>query len=201
MKVTDHAAHDDENLLARARDGDEAAFLELYQHHRDAVYRFAYRLLGAQAAAEDVTHDCFMSLLQHAARYDGRRAQLRTYLLAAARNLCFKHFRRHAPETVWDTDAWESVAETEDAGPLRQVLTTELAAEVRRAVLGLPPLQREALILFEYEEMSLAEIAGVVGADTNTVKARLHRARRNLRETLAPYWYGHAAHAEQEAQR
>jgi RNA polymerase sigma-70 factor (ECF subfamily) len=51
----------------------------------------------------------------------------------------------------------------------------------------LPPLQREALVLFEFEELSLAEIAEVVGADTGTVKARLHRARQRLKRILAPY--------------
>ena len=48
-------------------------------------------------------------------------------------------------------------------------------------------MQREALILFEYEELSLAEIALIVGADVGTVKARLHRARQRLRRSLAPY--------------
>jgi RNA polymerase sigma-70 factor (ECF subfamily) len=58
---------------------------------------------------------------------------------------------------------------------------------VRVAVSELPPLQREAIVLFEYEGLSLAEVASVCETDVGTVKARLHRARGRLRRTLAPY--------------
>jgi RNA polymerase sigma-70 factor (ECF subfamily) len=58
---------------------------------------------------------------------------------------------------------------------------------VKEAVVGLPPLQREALVLFEYEGLALSEIADIVGSDVGAVKARLHRAREGLRTTLRPY--------------
>jgi RNA polymerase sigma-70 factor (ECF subfamily) len=77
---------------------------------------------------------------------------------------------------------------TEQPGPMSQILDSELAAEVAQAIAELPPLQREALVLFEYEEMSLAEIGAVVGADSNTVKARLFRAREKLRARLERYF-------------
>jgi RNA polymerase sigma-70 factor (ECF subfamily) len=66
-----------------------------------------------------------------------------------------------------------------------------IAAEVSEAVQAaldlLPPLQREAIVLFEFEELSLEETAAVVGADIGTVKSRLHRARERLRRSLAGY--------------
>jgi RNA polymerase sigma-70 factor (ECF subfamily) len=58
---------------------------------------------------------------------------------------------------------------------------------VREAVAGLPPLQREAIVLFEFEGLALNEIAEVVGADVGAVKARLHRARERLKNTLRQY--------------
>jgi RNA polymerase sigma-70 factor, ECF subfamily len=177
----------DERLLKRASRGDEAAFLLLYERHRDAVFRFAYRLLGSTWLAEDITHDCFLSLIKQPERFDPMRAvQLRTYLYAAARNLAMKHFRRQGQEVLVDELTEEPRVPEADA-PLRQLLDEELSLEVRRAIDGLPPLQREALILFEYEELTLAEVASVVGADTGTVKARLHRARQRLKRALAPY--------------
>jgi RNA polymerase sigma factor (sigma-70 family) len=177
----------DERLLKRASRGDEAAFLLLYERHRDAVYRFAYRLLGHSALAEDVTHDCFLSLIREPLRFDPARAvELRTYLYAAARNLAMKHFRRQGQEASVD-ELREEPRGPERHEPLRRLLDEELSAEVRRAIEELPPLQREALILFEYEELSLAEVARVVGADTGTVKARLRRARQRLKRSLAPY--------------
>jgi RNA polymerase sigma-70 factor (ECF subfamily) len=177
----------DERLLDRASRGDEAAFLTLYEQYRDVVFRFAYRLLGSKELAEDVAHDCFMSLLRQPKRFDPARASLKTYLLAAARNLAMKHFRG-----VRGEDALEDLADEprvpERRGPLSQLLDEELSGEVRRAIESLPPLQREALLLFEFEELALSEIATVVGADIGTVKARLHRARQRLKRQLAPYF-------------
>lgn len=182
----------DEELLRRASLGDESAFLLLYERHRDAVYGFAYRLLGSRSAAEDVAHDCFLSLMQKPMRFESHRASLRTYLYAAARNLAYKHFRRAGQEIQVEELPEESFAVEADE-PLRKVLDDELAFEVRKAIEGLPPLQREAVILFEYERLTLAEIAVVTSADLGTVKARLYRARQNLKRRLAPYLSGKAS--------
>jgi len=75
---------------------------------------------------------------------------------------------------------------------LQTVLEDETASAVRRAVEALPPLQREAVVLFEYQEMSLADIAAACDIDVGTVKSRLHRARERLRRTLAPQLAGGA---------
>lgn len=176
----------DERLLNRASRGDEAAFLQLYERHRDAVFRFAYRLLGSTGLAEDVTHDCFLSLLRQPLKFDPVRAALRTYLLAAARNLARKHFRDAGDEVAVE-ELTEELRAPAGAEPLGRLLDEELSSEVQRAVESLPPLQREALVLFEFEELSLAEIALVVGADVGAVKARLHRARQRLKKALSPY--------------
>ena len=176
----------DERLLAEASRGREAAFLELYERHRDAVFRFAYRMLNSTELAEDVTHDCFLSLLKHPMRFDPARAALKTYLLASARNLAMKHFRSVKGEDALE-DLTVEPSVPERRGPLHRLLDEELESAVRRAIEELPPLQREALILFEYEELPLAEIGKIVGAGEGTVKARLHRARQRLKRQLAPY--------------
>lgn len=162
----------------------------LYERHRDAVFRFAYRMLGSSARAEDVTHDCFLSLIQRPEGFDERRAGLRTYLLAAARNLSLKSLRRLGQEVALEEYEEGEAAGAGAEGPLRKLLDEELAFEVGRAVAALPPLQREALVLFEYEGLSLKEIALIVETDVGAVKARLHRARARLRRELEPYWRG-----------
>jgi RNA polymerase sigma-70 factor (ECF subfamily) len=176
----------DETLLERASRGDEAAFLLLYERHRDAMFRFAYRLLGSVELAEDVTHDCFLSLLKSPSNFDPARASLRTYLYAATRNLAMKHFRQRGQEITVEELSEEPTAAQEE-GPLVKLLDEELADLVRQAIADLVPLQREALVLFEYEGLALAEIAAIVSADVGTVKGRLHRARAGLRRSLAPY--------------
>ncbi|HKO62898.1 MAG TPA: RNA polymerase sigma factor [Pyrinomonadaceae bacterium] len=176
----------DELLLERAGAGESAAFLQIYERHRDAVFRFAYRLSGSVEIAEDITHDCFLGLLKKPGNFRAGRATLRTYLLAAARNLWFKQLRLHDRELELD-DIAEPKFEAAGRGPLREILDNELTGAVRQAVFHLPPMQREALVLFEYEGLALHEIAEIVGADVGAVKARLHRARQGLRSSLSTY--------------
>jgi RNA polymerase sigma factor (sigma-70 family) len=77
----------DQELLAEAARGDQAAFSQLYQRYRNRVYGFAYRMLGAQEAAEDVTHEAFLLLIREPERYQAARGSLLTFLCAVARNL------------------------------------------------------------------------------------------------------------------
>jgi RNA polymerase sigma-70 factor (ECF subfamily) len=149
-----------------------------YRDHKDAIYRFAWRMTASPNSAEDIVQECFLSLLQNPNGYDPSRAPMRPFLLAVARNLARKQWRT---EQRWNTLDEESFAAEPIDPAARQ--TAELVAQ---AVQSLPPLQREALLLFEYEELSLEEIACAVDAEVGTVKARLHRARENLRRMLAP---------------
>jgi len=177
----------DEKLLADAADGDTTAFQILYQRYRDPIFRFAYRMLGSVEAAEDVAHDCFLSLIRQPGRFDSTRASFRTYLYAAARNQAAKQYSSFGRETALDELSEEPAVGDQNA-PITQVLDDELANKVAGAISSLPPLQREALVLFEYEELSLAEIGEIVGVDANTVKGRLFRAREKLRSKLERYF-------------
>jgi RNA polymerase sigma-70 factor (ECF subfamily) len=158
----------------------------LYDRHRQPIFRFAFRLLGEVDTAEDITHDCFLSLIRKPENFRPGRASLRTYLFAAARNLALKHFRSTGRETGLD-EVTEEPQLPSRQGPLRKLLDEELATEVRRAVGSLPPLQREAVILFEYEGLSLNDVAEITGADVGAVKGRLYRARERLKTILRPY--------------
>ncbi len=166
--------------------GDQAAFLKLYERHRGAVFRFAYRLSGTVETAEDITHDCFLSLIKKPENFNPDRSALRTYLFAAARNLWFKQLRKLGREADIDglgDDQFVSVGKH----PLHDLLDHELSQKVQEAVASLPPPQREALVLFEYEGFALSEIAAMVGADVGAVKSRLFRARERLKMVLQPY--------------
>jgi RNA polymerase sigma-70 factor (ECF subfamily) len=116
-------------------------------------------------------------------------------LCAIARHLALKQLRRRGQETVVDDPPGAGpggalVAEGSD--PLTAAIEAEAAEAVRMAVEALPPLQREAVVLFEYQDMSLADVAAVCDTDVGTVKSRLHRARERLRRTLAPLLLGGA---------
>lgn len=176
----------DELLLEMAGAGDPAAFLQIYERHRGPVFRFSYRLAGTVETAEDITHDCFLSLIKKPGNFVAGRASLRTYLLSAARNLWLKQLRTVGRELALDEFDDEHFVEPARQ-PLRRILDEELSLKVQEAVSALPPLQREALVLFEYEGLGLNEIASLVGTDVGAVKSRLHRARQSLKNTLQPY--------------
>jgi RNA polymerase sigma-70 factor (ECF subfamily) len=173
-------------LLERAGAGDPAAFINLYERHRAAIFRFSYRLSGSVEAAEDITHDCFLGLIKKPGNFRPERGSLRTYLFSAARNLWLKQLRDLGRESAMDEYA-ENQFIAGGKEPLGRLLDDELSAKVQEAVSSLPPLQREALVLFEYEGLALNEIASMVGTDIGAVKSRLHRARQRLRNRLRPY--------------
>jgi RNA polymerase sigma-70 factor, ECF subfamily len=128
-------------------------------------------------------------LIRKPQNFRPERASLKTYLYAAARNLALKHFRDQGRETGLD-EVSEEPKESSRRGPLRRLLDEELATHVREAIFSLPPLQREALILFEYEGLSLNEVAEIAGTDVGAIKARLYRGREGLRRMLRPYLEG-----------
>jgi RNA polymerase sigma-70 factor (ECF subfamily) len=158
---------------------------EAFDRYHQAIFSFAYRVTRRADLAEDITQECFLALLRGPGRFDEARGSLKTYLYGIARNLVLKNFR----------DTRESQADTGGlllAGDPRSSLDVGLAVE--RAVAELPHLQQEALVLFEYEGVTLEEIADIVGAEVGTVKGRLHRARESLRRQLAPLRQGKDIH-------
>jgi RNA polymerase sigma-70 factor (ECF subfamily) len=155
----------------------DAEIQAAFEQHKDAVYLFAWRMSGSASAAEDITQDAFMVLLRHPDRFNPARGSLRAFLLGIARNLVLKRWRSEHRHEPLDDDAMAAPVDL-DRGPIGDV--------VGRAVHALVPFQREVVILVEYEGLTLAEAALAVDADVGTVKSRLHRARENLRRTLAP---------------
>jgi RNA polymerase sigma-70 factor (ECF subfamily) len=156
----------------------EPEFREAYGQHKDMLYRFAWRMTGSPATAEDLVQDCFLILLRNQATLDRERGTLRSLLIGITRNLALKYLRGERPrDELCDESAICQPIDTDGR---------ERSKVVARAVAVLPPLQREVLILAEYEELSLEEIARAVGAELAAVKSRLHRARENLRRMLAP---------------
>jgi RNA polymerase sigma-70 factor (ECF subfamily) len=156
----------------------DSEFHEAYGQHKDMLYRFAWRMTGSSSAAEDLVQDCFLMLWRNQAEYDRDRGTLRGFLIGVTRNLALKRLHR---ERTFD----ELEEESAISGPIDPA-GRERGEMVAQAVAALPPLQREALILAEYEEMPLEEIARASGAELAAVKSRLHRARENLRRMLAP---------------
>jgi len=172
------------DLVKAARKGREAALLQLFDEHHLPLFRFAHRLTGSVADAEDIVQECFLELMRPGCSYDAGRTSVRTYLFGVVRNQSMKRLRGRDPASMAPATAGP------DWSPEVEFLRSEMEAEVAGAVAQLPETQREVLILAHYEQLPLAEIAQIVGIEVTAVKSRLQRARGALKEKLAAYASG-----------
>ena len=154
-----------------------AAILQAFDEHHGPLFRFAWRLTGSIADAEDIVQECFLALLRPHSRFDAARTPLRTYLFGAVHHQALKRQRRRDGP----------LPPGGPATPEATYFHTELEDAVARAVSGLPEGQREVLLLAHYEHLPLAEIAAILEIEVGAVKSRLQRARAGLKETLAAY--------------
>ena len=151
---------------------------EAFESHKDVLFRFAYRMTGSASTAEDVVQECFLSLLRRPGSYDPNRGAVRAFLLGTARNILLMQWRKDRPYEALEDDSMICL-------PV-DLVDSERSKTVAKALELLPPLQREAVILAEYEQMSLEEISIATKSEIAAVKSRLHRARTNLRRMLLP---------------
>jgi RNA polymerase sigma-70 factor (ECF subfamily) len=172
-------ASSDATLVERLpfdRSGDELR--ELYRRYAPELFGFATSALGDRELAEEVVQDVFAQLWRHAGDYDQRRASVRTWLYAIARNRIIDAHRRAAarPKRAEDDDSLETAAEIDSAldhAVLRWQVTTALAR--------LSPAHREVIRLAHYGGLTMREIAERTGVPLGTVKSRTSYALRHLR--------------------
>jgi RNA polymerase sigma-70 factor, ECF subfamily len=161
--------------------------LQVFEDNAGPLFRFAYRLTGSAADAEDIVQECFLALLKPNPSYDPRQTPLRTYLFGAVRNQALKRLRERERTREKTNHADAVDGPFKGHSPEAEAARSELGNAVAKAVRQLPETQREALILAHYEQMSLAEIAEVLDIEVAAVKSRLQRARAALKEMLAVY--------------
>src|SRR5687767_6328524 len=128
MAMPPHDPQAENALLARMKQGDEAAFVALYRRHRDAVYRFALLYCGSAATAADVTQDTFVHLIGHPNQYDPTRGAIGAWLCGVARNLARKQAGRREdatdPAELHDDSRLDEARIDHDT-PLERVLRSE----------------------------------------------------------------------------
>ena len=173
------ATSSDSELLRRLEKGDEQAFLALYRRHQGSVYRFALRMSGKTEMAEEVTQDVFLELMRGKSGFDPERGRFASFLFGVARNHVLRALARERPySTSLDDPEGEGGDVPESACDVLGDLTRgERLEALRQAVLGLPVLYREVVVLCELDEMDYAEAAVALNCPVGTVRSRLHRAR------------------------
>ncbi len=169
------------DLLSRVASGSLGALAEVYDAHSERVYAFARRLVGEDAAAEDLVQEVFLALPAAARRYRGE-ATVRTFLLSIAQNHARHHVRAAARRRAAMTRLGREPGPAAGAPPDRALEQRELAARLQRCLDELPLEQRVAFVLCEIEELTSAEASAIVGAPEGTVRTRVFHARKKLRE-------------------
>lgn len=177
-------------LLERLRRGEASAVGEVYDAHAGAVLAFARRLVGDEAAAEDLVQEVFVTL-PSAIRSFQEASSLRTFLVSIAVNHARHHVRaaarrRLAMARFADERGVAGGPSGQDGGsPERDAMRVDLARALNHALDELPIEQRVAFVLCEVEERTSREVAEIVGAPEATVRTRLFHAKRKLREELS----------------
>jgi RNA polymerase sigma-70 factor, ECF subfamily len=169
----------DECLVARVAQNDRRALQLLFGRHRQMVYRFALRLVGNSATAEDIVSEVFLELWRRAASFE-RRAQLSTWLLAITRNKALSALRARVDQPLDGAmaDAIPDPAITAE----ESLQASERSAVLRQCLERLSPAHREIIDLVYYHEKSVDEVAAIVGVPAATVKTRMFYARKRLAE-------------------
>ena len=177
--------------MARLVGGHAAALNDLMDRHALAVFRFLCRMLGNQDDANDLAQDTFVRVYRARASYKPEQ-KFSTWLFTIAGNLARNQFRwrsRH-PNVSLDAESEstdQSLGDTLQSGiatPHQATVAAERSKAVRAAVQALPDDLREAIVLCEWDDMSLAEAADVLQTTPKAVESRLYRARQLLREKL-----------------
>ncbi len=183
--MTPAAEPSDEETMLALQQGEELALNRLMTRWERPLRSFLYRSTRNEHDALDLAQETFVRVYQHRARYRAG-ARFSTWMFQIALNLARDHARRTRRRP---TDSLEAAPEQFTAQtPRRDATDAEAAAAVRAAVGELPDDLREAVLLSEFQDLSHAEIAEIVGATPKAVETRLYRAREKLRGLLARYF-------------
>lgn len=196
MSEPSFAAATDQEVVQRARGGEETAYRELLRRYQGPVFSLIYRMVRDRALAEDLAQDTFVKALN---ALDSYRPEFKfsSWLFKIANNVAIDYLRRRQLDTLSldggpDAVSPQQVAETTprvvDRGetPLQEVEARELGAAIEQAIGRLRPEYRACIILRHIEDRPYEDIAEILDLPLGTVKTYLHRARAELMEMLGP---------------
>jgi RNA polymerase sigma-70 factor (ECF subfamily) len=194
VRAVSYAALDDAHLVERARRGESEAFRAIMKRYNRRLYRVARGVLGNDSEAEDVTQEAFIKGFQNLSTFRGE-SSLATWLTRIALNEALGRKRQRRPMVdLNDLDRFDEQSEARvivfpgartDSNPEAEAFRSEIRRLLERAVDALPETFRIVFVMREIEEMSVEETATQLALRQETVKTRLHRARRLLRRSLA----------------
>lgn len=181
-----NASLSDAELVGRVAGGDRAAIRLLFMRHHVRVYRFAARITGSEAMAEEIANEVFLELWRQAPKFEAR-SEVSTWLLGIARFKALSARRRRSEEPM---DEEQAAAVPDDADtPEVTSMKADKAAAMRRMIDALPEEHRTVIDLAYYHGRSVTEIGEILDIPVATVKTRMFYARKKLGEALIAAGY------------
>src|SRR5215469_319832 len=171
-------------LAARLAAGDDLALSEAFDRLAPAVYGCALRVLGDDAAAQDVVQDVFVELWSNPARFDPAAGTLRAYLTVVARHRAVDLLRSEMRRVARQEHSYRLSPGQPDASPYEEVMASETVAAVRAAIRLLPDSQRQIVELAYFGGLTCREAAQAAGIPEGTAKSRLRLALGKLEAVL-----------------
>lgn len=180
---------DESALIAAAQRGDRRAFNDLVIQYQTLIYNIAYRILGDQDFAADATQEAFISAYRGIGHFRG--GSFKGWLMRIVTNACYDQLRakKRRPTAPLEVVSFTDPEETHMQGerpqqPEEYVDEQELGQVIQRGLNALPPDQRMVVVMADIQEMAYEEVAATLRISLGTVKSRLNRGRRKLRDFL-----------------
>ena len=185
----------DAQLMVRFREGDAGAFDTLFRKHMARIVNYAYRFVRNRDIAEELAQEVFLKVYKNSGGYKAQ-AKFTTWLYTIATNICLNEVRKpqfqaiHQPLFLaQEGNGGEEEIRIEAGtteGPDVLMERRALEAVIKDALEQIPEKQRIAFILNKYQELSYAEVAGVLEISEKAVKSLIHRAKEALADRLKP---------------
>lgn len=180
----------DEEVMLSYQKGQVQAMDELLRRYKKPVYCFVLRLTGNISDAQEIAQEVFLRLHQCRDSYQPT-GKFSTWIFSIAHNLTLSRWRKNKWFGIWPSKKDEpdelKEFESSDPSPEELAFNNEQAIVLKKCVQSLPFLQKEALILREYEDLDYQQIAKILKRSIGAVKTLIHRARMNLKTKLLPY--------------
>jgi RNA polymerase sigma-70 factor (ECF subfamily) len=169
------------------------SFNELFEAHKDAVYRLAMRYVNSAEDAEDIAQEVFVSVYFGLDNFD-RRSKVSTWIYRITINKCLDHLKARKRKKRWGSvislfgfSGEEQVAGENAKSADSEMLERELDERVMQAIAGLPDNQQIAIVLARLEGRPQAEVAEIMGLSVKAVESLLQRAKKTLAENISEY--------------
>lgn len=189
---------DESYLIKQSQGGDAAAFNYLVETYQQRIYNLSLRMMGNSESAEDATQEAFLNAFRAIRSF--RSGSFKAWLFRIATNVCYDQLRSNKRRPATSLDELildpENPIDFPDSSetPEDYALRSELGRSIQQGLLSMSPDHRAVLVLIDIQGMSYDEVAEITNTQLGTIKSRLSRARRHLRDFLLQQEHSLASH-------